>query len=156
MEENLNRGSGATEGAGGGIRFVATGLLEQFRVDEAAFAQWMSECDSDDRPEPPLRCDDRPAAALASLVADAVDAKAIVGDDRLELMVHSDDDCYGSGLYILVRNADAERDLLSVTGGWQEMWLNDDAGLDEVGRVLDYLAVVCAEGNRVLAGLEPG
>ncbi len=127
--------------------------MRRFSVDTAAFTRWVAgQEDEFDTIALPNLSEGAAGAALSDLIHQAVEAAVIVGDPGLALVVHGDDDCEGSGFYVLLSNRGGRADLLQLTGGWRRLWSHPEQTADHQ-RALDYLSAVCGEANTLLDSL---
>jgi hypothetical protein len=131
--------------------FCITAPPALFHVDRAVFDAWIADRAGDLDVDVPV-AGSHPAAALEALVDEAQMLGPLRGDPRVELALTTADDHRGSGYMVVVRDRRTPGHL-GLTNGWTEMsYPATDTSPEDA--VLEYLATVCEEANRLLAAAQ--
>lgn len=122
--------------------------FDSFRVDPDAFDDWFAlraDTIENELPTPATR---GPAAALGSLVEEAIVFGPIVGDDRVELDLITADDPPGPG-YVLIVRPRGQQTSPGVTYGWTNLTY-PPLGDDPRAIAWTFLTTICEQANELL------
>jgi hypothetical protein len=124
--------------------------LEPFRVDPDAFDDWLDlRADTLEAELPRPATTPGPAAALSSLVEDALFLGPIVGDHRVEIDLITADDPPGPG-YVLIVRPRGRPTSPGVTNGWTNLAYPTPSD-DPRAVALMILTTICNQANTLLA-----
>ena len=123
--------------------------LEPFRVDPDAFDDWLDlRADTIEAELPTPATSPGPAAALSSLVEDALFLGPIVGDDRVEIDLITADDPPGPG-YVLIVRPRGRPTAPGLTNGWTNLAYPTPSD-DPRAVALTFLTTICDQANALL------
>jgi hypothetical protein len=124
--------------------------LEPFRVDPAVFDDWLDlRADTIETELPTPASTPGPAAALTSLIEEALFLGPIVGDRRVEIQLIAADDPPGPG-YVLIVRPRGNPDLPGVTIGWTDLTYPTPTD-DPRDIAWTILTTICEQANALLA-----
>jgi hypothetical protein len=123
--------------------------LEPFRVDPDAFDDWLAlRADTIEAELPTPATTPGPAAALSSLVEDAIFLGPIVGDDRVEIDLVTADDPPGPG-YVLIVRPRGQPMSPGLTNGWTDLTYPAPSD-DPRTTAWTFLTTICDQANALL------
>lgn len=122
--------------------------LAPFRVDPDAFDDWLALRADTLEAELPTAATPGPAAALGSLIEDAIFWGPIVGDHRVELDLITADDPPGPG-YVLIVRPRGQPTSAGLTNGWTNLTYPTPSD-DPRTIAWTFLTTICDQANELL------